>query len=236
MATKSLQLLASSFNRMCVSSKSVPRIPPNIHSIISPQSILFSIRPSSDSPPPLVQPIPKTGPLKWPHKRGFNKRGLSMDDYRTPLATGTIGADTVLTLDTENIDQFMPTLDTLMEKFYGIKYTSIPIAYIASTKNNTKLTVMDVNGKCIVQTSARMEGFKNARKKTNLAGQAAGQGCGLKLLRRRVNTVRVVIKGIGAGRITSVKGLTSAGVNVVSITDRTPLPDRGPRGRKQRRI
>ncbi|KAI1720898.1 ribosomal protein s11 domain-containing protein [Ditylenchus destructor] len=221
---------------MCVSSKSVPRIPLNIHSTSSPQSILFSIRSKSDSTPPLVESIPRSGPLSYPHRRGAKTRGVSMEDYRTPLATGTIGEDAVVTLDTEEIDQFLPNLDTLTQEFYGIKFTRIPIAYIASTRNNTKLTVMDVNGKCIVQTSARIEGFKNARKKTNLAGQAAGQGCGLKLIRRRVNTVRVVIKGIGSGRMTSVKGLTSAGINVVSITDRTPLPDRGPRGKKQRRV
>lgn len=61
---------------------------------------------------------------------------------------------------------------------------------------------------------------------------AAGQ----KLLRRGIQTVRVVLRGIGPGRMTSVKGMATAGVQIVSISDRTWLPELGPRPRKIRRI
>lgn len=85
-------------------------------------------------------------------------------------------------------------------------------------------------------TSCRLEGFKNARKKTSIAGQTTGVAAGQRLLRRGVNAIRIVVKGIGPGRMTSVQGLATAGVNVISITDNTPLIELGPRPRKIRRV
>lgn len=84
-------------------------------------------------------------------------------------------------------------------------------------------------------TSCRLEGFKHAAKKSAIAGQTTGVAAGQRLLRRGIRTIRVVLRGIGPGRMTSVKGLTVAGVQVVSITDRTPLPEIGPRPRKMPR-
>lgn len=90
--------------------------------------------------------------------------------------------------------------------------------------------------KAVTYTSCRLEGFKHARKKTTIAGQTTGVAAGQRLLRRGINAVRVLIKGIGPGRMTSVKGIASAGVNVVSITDRTLIKELGPRPRKIRRV
>ncbi|VDL87394.1 unnamed protein product [Nippostrongylus brasiliensis] len=87
----------------------------------------------------------------------------------------------------------------------------------------------------IIYTSCRLEGFKHARKKTTIAGQTTGVAAGQRLVRRGVRTVRVQAKGLGPGRMTCVKGLTVAGVHVVSITDHTPLKELGPRPRKIRR-
>jgi ribosomal protein S11 len=48
--------------------------------------------------------------------------------------------------------------------------------------------------------------------------------------------VRVVVKGLGFGRVGSVTGLATMGVNVVSITDHTRLKELGPRPKKVRRL
>uniref|UniRef100_A0A914RES4 Ribosomal protein S11 n=1 Tax=Parascaris equorum TaxID=6256 RepID=A0A914RES4_PAREQ len=90
--------------------------------------------------------------------------------------------------------------------------------------------------KILTYTSCRLEGFKNARKKTTIAGQTTGVAAGQRLVRRGIRTVRVQVKGLGPGRMTCVKGLTAAGVHVISITDNTPLPELGPRPRKIRRV
>uniref|UniRef100_A0AC34GMX2 Ribosomal protein S11 n=1 Tax=Panagrolaimus sp. ES5 TaxID=591445 RepID=A0AC34GMX2_9BILA len=81
--------------------------------------------------------------------------------------------------------------------------------------------------KAIVYTSCRKQVFKNARKKTSIAGQTTEISAGQRLLRRGINTIRVY--GICPRRMIAVQGVASAGVNVVSITDRTPLYQLGPR-------
>jgi small subunit ribosomal protein S11 len=80
------------------------------------------------------------------------------------------------------------------------------------------------------------EGFKNAKKKSAIAGQTVGIAAGQRLLRRGLRTVRVRVRGFGPGRANAIKGLTNAGVHVVSITDFTPIKEIGPRPRKARRI
>lgn len=44
------------------------------------------------------------------------------------------------------------------------------------------------------------------------------------------------MKGLGPGRMSSVKGLVSVGIEVVSITDMTRLNELGPRPKKVRRV
>ena len=48
--------------------------------------------------------------------------------------------------------------------------------------------------------------------------------------------ISVVLKGPGLGRISSIKALKTAGLNVVSISDITPTPHNGCRPKKKRRI
>ncbi|EJW71948.1 30S ribosomal protein S11 [Wuchereria bancrofti] len=88
----------------------------------------------------------------------------------------------------------------------------------------------------ITYTSCRLEGFKNARKKTNIAGQTTGVAAGQRLIRRGIRTVRVLIRGLGPGRMTSIQGMATAGVKIVSITEQSALPELGPRPKKIPRI
>lgn len=55
-------------------------------------------------------------------------------------------------------------------------------------------------------------------------------------MQKGIQTVRVVVKGLGPGRTSSIKGLQMAGLNIVSVTDATPVSDNPPRARKARRI
>ncbi|XP_067119450.1 small ribosomal subunit protein uS11 [Centruroides vittatus] len=115
-------------------------------------------------------------------------------------------------------------------------YSELPIIYIKVTKNNTIMTLTDYKGKFIVGRSCGMEGFKNTRKGTNVAAQATAISMSLKALENDCKNVRVVIKGLGPGRMSSIKGLQIGGLDIVSITDKTPVPEPGPRARKARRI
>lgn len=118
----------------------------------------------------------------------------------------------------------------------GVKFSDLSVINIKVTKNNTILNVTDSKGKPLFSNSCGNEGFKNAKKGTNVAAQAAGIALGMKSLSLGVRNVRVRIRGLGPGRAASLKGLQMAGMNIVSITDNTPAEITGPRPRKVRRV
>uniref|UniRef100_F1L8D3 28S ribosomal protein S11 n=1 Tax=Ascaris suum TaxID=6253 RepID=F1L8D3_ASCSU len=169
--------------------------------------------------------------------RDAQRAGVKITRSEQTALEGTAGAtDTLISVDTSNWDRRLPTPETMKQLYNGVRFDELPIVYIKASKNNTLVTVTDHKYKIITYTSCRLEGFKNARKKTTIAGQTTGVAAGQRLVRRGIRTVRVQVKGLGPGRMTCVKGLTVAGVQVVSITDNTPLPELGPRPRKIRRV
>ena len=48
--------------------------------------------------------------------------------------------------------------------------------------------------------------------------------------------MKVLVKGPGSGRETAIRALQSAGLEVESIKDVTPIPHNGCRPRKRRRV
>ncbi|KAJ7999387.1 hypothetical protein DPEC_G00193870 [Dallia pectoralis] len=118
----------------------------------------------------------------------------------------------------------------------GKKYDDLPIAHIKATYNNTHIQVTDSEGKYMVRTSCGTEGFRNVKKSTPVAAQTAGIAAGTKASVAGVTFVRVLVKGLGPGRLSAIKGLNMGGLEVVSITDNTPVPHNGCRPRKARRI
>ncbi|KAJ1179917.1 hypothetical protein NDU88_005148 [Pleurodeles waltl] len=118
----------------------------------------------------------------------------------------------------------------------GKKFEEIPIAHIKATYNNTHIQVTSPGNEPLARTSCGTEGFKNAKKSTAIAAQTAGISAASKATGKGVCHVRVVVKGLGPGRMAAIKGLTMGGLEVVSITDNTPIPHNGCRPRKARRM
>ena len=108
---------------------------------------------------------------------------------------------------------------------------------IRSSFNNTMVTVTDLQGNALSWASSGGLGFRGSRKSTPYAAQmcaetaakAAIEICGLK-------TVEVYVKGPGQGREAAIRALQSAGLEVVSIKDVTPIPHNGCRPPKRRRV
>lgn len=121
-------------------------------------------------------------------------------------------------------------------RWAGKKFEELPIAHIKATYNNTHIQLTDSAGQPLVRTSSGTEGFKNVKKSTPVAGQAAGISAAAKAAAKGVTFVRVVVKGLGPGRLSAIKGLAMGGLEVVSITDNTPVPHNGCRPRKARRM
>ena len=117
-----------------------------------------------------------------------------------------------------------------------LTFDQLPVVIVKATYNNTLVYLTDHNGLTSTWTSAGIEGFKNAKRGTNYAGQTAGHALAEKAASLGVDRVRVKVKGMGPGRQSCVKGLVTGGLDIVSITDITPMPHNGPRPKKQRRL
>ena len=85
-------------------------------------------------------------------------------------------------------------------------------AHIRSSFNNTMVTITDLEAQTAAETAAK-----------------AAMEYGLK-------TVEVYVKGPGQGREAAIRALQSAGLEVVSIKDVTPIPHNGCRPPKRRRV
>ncbi len=109
------------------------------------------------------------------------------------------------------------------------------IAHVHSTFNNTIVTITDEAGNAIAWSSAGALGFKGAKKSTPFAAQAAAEACAKKALDQGIKTVDVNVKGPGPGRESAVRSLQAAGLNIVMITDTTPIPHNGCRPPKRPR-
>ena len=109
-------------------------------------------------------------------------------------------------------------------------------AHIHSTYNNTVVSITDKDGNVISWASAGTIGYKGSKKKTPFAaGQAAEAAAGAATA-SGVKKVEVFVKGPGSGREAAIRSLQSAGLEISSIKDVTPIPHNGCRPPKRRRV
>ena len=109
------------------------------------------------------------------------------------------------------------------------------MAHVHSTFNNTIVTITDEKGNVISWSSACALGFKGAKKSTPFAAQLAGEAAAKVAFDQGLRTVDVDVKGPGPGREGAVRALATAGLQVLSITDSTPVPHNGCRPPKRPR-
>ena len=113
---------------------------------------------------------------------------------------------------------------------------TVAIAFIKATFNNTTVTITDTKGDTLCWASAGTCGFKGSRKSTPFAGQCAAQQAAEKAVKFGVKDIDVRVKGPGSGRESAITALQSAGLNVKSMEDCTPIPHNGCRPPKKRRV
>jgi small subunit ribosomal protein S11 len=110
------------------------------------------------------------------------------------------------------------------------------ILYVQSTYNNTTLLITDKKGNAISASSSGSLGFQGAKKGTPFAAAKAAEVLAEKAEQLGVKKVDVVVKGVGAGRESSIRGFISRGIQLNSIKDMTPVPHNGPKPKKARRV
>ncbi|MEM9753904.1 MAG: 30S ribosomal protein S11 [Planctomycetota bacterium] len=116
------------------------------------------------------------------------------------------------------------------------KNVSRGIAFVKATFNNTLITITDVNGETLCQSSAGQIGFKGSRKSTPFAATRAAEEAGQKAKKFGMTELEVRVKGAGSGRESAVTALQNAGLKITAIEDHTPIPHNGCRPPKKRRV
>ena len=116
------------------------------------------------------------------------------------------------------------------------KKVEVGILCVESTYNNTKLVLTDSKGNVLATSSSGSIGFKGAKKGTPFAAAKVGEIIGGKASAMGMKEVSVVVKGVGSGRESGIRGFISKGVNLIGIKDVTPVPHNGPKPKKPRRV
>ena len=70
----------------------------------------------------------------------------------------------------------------------------------------------------------------------DVSAQVTAEGAARRAMEHGLRHVEVFVKGPGAGREAAIRSLQAAGIQVVSITDITPIPHNGCRAPKRRRV
>ena len=116
------------------------------------------------------------------------------------------------------------------------KTVTTGLVHIQASFNNTIVTFTDLVGNVLAWSSSGSLGFRGSRKGTPFAAQQASLTAANKAKEHGLRTVEVKVSGPGAGRESAVRALATAGIEVKSIKDRTPIPHNGCRPPKRRRV
>lgn len=108
-------------------------------------------------------------------------------------------------------------------------------AHIHSTFNNTIVTITDKEGNVVSWATSGTSGFKGSKKKTPFAAGLTSEAAAAAAVEAGVKKVDVFVKGLGPGRENAIRSLQTAGLEITSITDETPIPHNGCRPPKRPR-
>ncbi|XP_065943252.1 uncharacterized protein [Magallana gigas] len=130
---------------------------------------------------------------------------------------------------------FYPSKETMKLDVDGTAYNQLPVVNIKSTNNNVIISLCKATGDILYCSSAGALGFRNARRKTNLAAQSVGAHIGERALNIGLRNLRVCLNGINSSRTSALIGLRTSGVRIVSISEVTKIPHNGCRPKRRPR-
>ena len=108
--------------------------------------------------------------------------------------------------------------------------------HIQATFNNTIINFSDKKGEVLSSSSAGANGFRGSKKGTAYAAQiAAEKAAEIAKKEHGMNSVDVYVKGIGLGRDSAIRAVSSVGMKIDSITDLTPIAHGGVRPKGERK-
>jgi small subunit ribosomal protein S11 len=131
-----------------------------------------------------------------------------------------------------------PAKSTKKKSFKKKEKKNVPYGtvYIQASFNNTIVTFTDPLGNVLAWSSSGSLGFRGSRKGTPFAAQQASLTAANKAKDAGLRAVEVRVAGPGSGRESAVRALATAGIEVRTIKDVTPIPHNGCRPPKKRRV
>src|SRR3954453_12257023 len=108
------------------------------------------------------------------------------------------------------------------------------VAHIQASFNNTTVTICDLEGNVVCWSSSGSLGFKGSRKGTPFAAQQAAVTAANRAREAGMRSLEVNVKGPGSGLDFAIRALQTAGIEIRSIRDATPIPHNGCRLPKRR--
>lgn len=149
-----------------------------------------------------------------------------------------MGKKKVLTQNEEQMIKETADRETAEKKISGSsskRSTRSGHAYVQATYNNTIVSVTDEHGNVLAWASSGALGFKGAKKATPYAASRVVETVLEKVKKSGLQDIVIYVKGIGSGRESAVRSLANS-LNVLSISDETPIPHNGCRPPKRRRV
>src|SRR5438270_12111978 len=107
------------------------------------------------------------------------------------------------------------------------KNIPIGIVYIAASFNNTLISITDLEGNLIAQSSSGARGFRGSREGTPFAAQQAAYEAARKATEAGMQQCEVRVKGPGGGRESAIRAINNAGISEGAIRTVTPIPQDG---------
>lgn len=149
-----------------------------------------------------------------------------------------MGQKRIIKEEGKKVDGTTPAVSspTIESKSTGKKKIETGILYVESTFNNTKVSLTDIKGNVLLWSSSGSLGFRGAKKGTPFAAAKIGETLGQKAFDLGLKEISVVVKGVGSGRESAIRGFITKGFTINSIKDTTPVPHNGPKPKKPRRV
>lgn len=160
-------------------------------------------------------------------------RRLSVQERRSKLFPTPAASRPVIAQDSQT---GRPAEFSQKRFFYNKK--NIATISVLSTRNNTLLTLSGTRGSVLKAgwASAGSLGFKNSRKSTTYAAQAAAKQLALKAKRQGIRGLHLRLRGMGRAKGAVVRTLQKCSLRILVIRESTPTVHNGCRCPKKRRI
>ena len=147
------------------------------------------------------------------------------------MTSGAVGSK-----ETKKIKQKQMAKTSKPTKKRVVKVEPQGRACIFASFNNVIVSLTNNAGQVISWSSAGKMGFRGSKKNTPYAAQMAAEDCGKVAYDLGLRKVKVFVKGPGQGRESAIRAINTCGIEVMEITDITPLPHNGCRPPKRRRV